>query len=249
MVERRFTIVSFHAHPDDEALLISGTLARAAAEGHRVVIVVATAGEAGLAREDWSTSDLGARRRMELEESRGRSAPLASRCSATPTRAGQSATTSATDPAPFSQLDVEPLAHDLAALLTQEDADVLTIYDERGGYGHPDHVQVHRVGIRAAEIAGTRAVLEATLDRKAISTAVSVLRRLAWILPIPELPDLSGVVHLPRRPNSPHRRAQPHPLKGGSDERTRQPEDRRRGGDLRTLALNRDFPVDCAAVC
>ena len=39
---------SFHAHPDDEALLVSGTLARAAAEGHRVVVVVATEGEAGL---------------------------------------------------------------------------------------------------------------------------------------------------------------------------------------------------------
>jgi membrane-associated phospholipid phosphatase len=63
VAERRFTIVSFHAHPDDEALLTSGTLARAAADGHRVVIVVATSGEAGLAREDWATSDLGARRR------------------------------------------------------------------------------------------------------------------------------------------------------------------------------------------
>ncbi|MDQ1626151.1 MAG: hypothetical protein QOJ49_1649, partial [Actinomycetota bacterium] len=44
-----YTVVSFHAHPDDEALLTSGSLARAAAEGHRVVLVVATAGEAGLA--------------------------------------------------------------------------------------------------------------------------------------------------------------------------------------------------------
>ncbi|WP_296607297.1 PIG-L family deacetylase, partial [Nocardioides sp.] len=39
----RFTVVSFHAHPDDEALLTGGTLARAAAAGHRVVLVVATA--------------------------------------------------------------------------------------------------------------------------------------------------------------------------------------------------------------
>ncbi|WP_030441797.1 PIG-L family deacetylase [Actinoplanes subtropicus] len=54
---RRFTLVSFHAHPDDESLLTGGTLARAAAEGHRVVLVVATLGEAGGA---------GARRRAEL---------------------------------------------------------------------------------------------------------------------------------------------------------------------------------------
>ncbi|HEY0694645.1 MAG TPA: PIG-L family deacetylase, partial [Kribbella sp.] len=44
-----FTLVSFHAHPDDEVLLTGGTLARAAAEGHRVVLAVATDGEAGAA--------------------------------------------------------------------------------------------------------------------------------------------------------------------------------------------------------
>src|SRR5580658_8433298 len=38
------TVLAFHAHPDDEALLTGGTLARLAAEGHRVVIVVATDG-------------------------------------------------------------------------------------------------------------------------------------------------------------------------------------------------------------
>ena len=43
------TIVAFHAHPDDEALLTAGTMARAAAEGHRVVLVLATDGGAGLA--------------------------------------------------------------------------------------------------------------------------------------------------------------------------------------------------------
>src|SRR5690625_3987234 len=41
------TVVAFHAHPDDEAILTGGTLARAAAEGHRVVVVVATDGRVG----------------------------------------------------------------------------------------------------------------------------------------------------------------------------------------------------------
>ena len=44
-------------------------------------------------------------------------------------------------------------------------ADVLTIYDWHGNYGHPDHVQVHRVGVRAAELAGTPRVFEATMNR------------------------------------------------------------------------------------
>ena len=39
------------------------------------------------------------------------------------------------------------------------------VYDDHGGYGHPDHVQVHRVGVRAAELAGTPVVYEATFDR------------------------------------------------------------------------------------
>lgn len=65
----RSTVVSFHAHPDDEALLTAGTLARAVAEGHRVVIVVATAGEAGLADLPGGPGDLGGTRRAELAAS------------------------------------------------------------------------------------------------------------------------------------------------------------------------------------
>ena len=45
---------------------------------------------------------------------------------------------------------------------------MLTVYDEHGGYGHPDHIQVHRVGVRASELAGTRRVYEATANRDAI---------------------------------------------------------------------------------
>lgn len=52
--------------------------------------------------------------------------------------------------------------------LLEESADVLNVYDAAGGYGHPDHVHVHRVGIRAAAIAGTPIVLEATVDRRLI---------------------------------------------------------------------------------
>ena len=44
----------------------------------------------------------------------------------------------------------------LAVILGEEQADVLTTYDDNGGYGHPDHIQVHRVGQRAAELVGAR---------------------------------------------------------------------------------------------
>jgi LmbE family N-acetylglucosaminyl deacetylase len=61
--------------------------------------------------------------------------------------------------------DVDEAAARLAAILDEERAEVLTIYDDIGGYGHPDHIQVHRVGVRAAELAGTPMVYEATINR------------------------------------------------------------------------------------
>lgn len=192
---RRFTIVSFHAHPDDEALLTSGTLARAAADGHRVVLVVATAGEAGLTSTEWSDGGLGGRRTEELAASADAIGATRVEVLGHPDSGWSSSgpvSTPETGPTPFSRLDVEPLAQELAALLVEESADVLTVYDEHGGYGHPDHVQVHRVGLRAAEVAGTPVVLEATVDRDLIARAVSVLGRVGRLVPVPELPDTTA---------------------------------------------------------
>ncbi|GAB3777060.1 PIG-L family deacetylase [Nocardioides ungokensis] len=193
---RRFTVVSFHAHPDDEALLTGGTLARAAADGHRVVLVVATLGEAGLADlPGEARCSLGETRRAELAASAGaigaaRVEVLGYADSGWST--GTEPTPVRPDREPFSTVDVDVAAEALARILREEGADVLTVYDANGGYGHPDHVQVHRVGLRAAALAGTPVVLEATLDRGLLLTAVGWLRRLAWVLPLPQLPDLSG---------------------------------------------------------
>jgi LmbE family N-acetylglucosaminyl deacetylase len=71
-------------------------------------------------------------------------------------------------PYSFWTADVENAAARLAAILREEAADVLTIYDDNGGYGHPDHIQVHRVGLRAAELAGTPRVFQATMNRDEI---------------------------------------------------------------------------------
>ena len=48
-------------------------------------------------------------------------------------------------PGAFAAADIEEAANALAAILVDEQADVLTVYDENGNYGHPDHIQVHRV--------------------------------------------------------------------------------------------------------
>jgi LmbE family N-acetylglucosaminyl deacetylase len=75
-------------------------------------------------------------------------------------------------------VDVEAAAVRLAALLREEHVDVLTTYDRNGGYGHPDHVQVHLVGRRAAQLAGTPVVLEATVSAPLFRAVLRVLRLL-----------------------------------------------------------------------
>jgi LmbE family N-acetylglucosaminyl deacetylase len=78
----------------------------------------------------------------------------------------------------FSTLAVEEAAAPLIELLREERADALTIYDPAGGYGHPDHRQVHTVGAYAAARAGTPLVLEATIDRRLIRRLIRVVAAL-----------------------------------------------------------------------
>jgi LmbE family N-acetylglucosaminyl deacetylase len=175
-----FTLVSFHAHPDDEALLTGGTLARAAAEGHRVVVVTATAGEAGLSCDDRRQGcHLAERRRAEL--ARAASALGCARWELLDYQDsgwGPSTGHDVGPGVPFSLLHPGEPAARLAEILREEQADVLTVYDAQGGYGHADHVQVHRVGVLAAELAGTPVVLEATVDRGRLQHVASVMR---WV--------------------------------------------------------------------
>jgi LmbE family N-acetylglucosaminyl deacetylase len=66
----------------------------------------------------------------------------------------------------FARAGVDQAAALVAEVLRRTRADAVVIYDEGGIYGHADHVQVHRVGLRAAELAGTSTVYEATVDRE-----------------------------------------------------------------------------------
>ncbi len=156
----------FHAHPDDEALLTAGTMAMLAAEGHRVVLVVATAGERGLAEQEPGDA-LRDTRMRELYASAALLGCARVECLGYGD-SGLSPKGGVAEERPdnaFIDADSEEAAKALAAILQEEDAELLTIYDPAGGYGHPDHVQVHRVGKRAAQIAGTPILLEATVNR------------------------------------------------------------------------------------
>ncbi|GAA2743771.1 PIG-L family deacetylase [Terrabacter aerolatus] len=173
------TLLAFHAHPDDEALLTSGTMARAAAEGHRVIVVVATDGELGLAASEFTGE--GALAATRMHELRASAAALGvSRVEHLGYADSGLGPEVAPDPpgaTRFVRADVEEAARRLAAILREEQVDVLLHYEPNGGYGHPDHRQVHRVGQRAAELAGTPKVLEATVPRDTICRAIDLAAR------------------------------------------------------------------------
>jgi LmbE family N-acetylglucosaminyl deacetylase len=155
------TIVAFHAHPDDEVLLTGGTIARLAAEGHRVIVVVACDGDVQGGPEQGrrlqelraSAAILGADKAVHLGYADSGHGPVLYEDPPGRTR--------------FVRADVEEAAEKLATLLAEEHADLLLSYDRQGGYGHRDHVRVHQVGARAAGLTGVR-VLEATVPRELV---------------------------------------------------------------------------------
>ena len=185
-----FTLVAFHAHPDDESLLMGGTLARAGAEGHRVVLVTATDGAAGLTASTSSAGeDLGRRRIAELEaaaEALGaaRVVPLGF------------------PDGGFAGVDVDRARDALLRVVEEESAHVLTGYDPSGGYGHPDHVHVHRVARAVAAAAPGLPLLEATVDRRLVLLGARVVHAIPGAPPV----DLETMrrAYLPR-PEITHR--------------------------------------------
>ena len=160
------TLVTFHAHPDDECIATGGAMAKAAAAGHRVVLVVATRGERGEVADGFldDGEELADRRVKETVES-ARILGVSRVEFLGYVDSGMVGTDSNNDPACFWRAPVDEAAERLATILREENADVLTCYDAHGVYGHPDHIQVHRVGVRAAEMAGTPKVYESTFDR------------------------------------------------------------------------------------
>lgn len=152
-------------------------MALAAEAGHRVVLVIATRGERGeptpgVLRDDemlWerrivetmaSAEILGVRRVEFLGY----------------VDSGMMGEPTNDFPYCFWQADVEHAANRLAAILAEESADLLTVYDDNGGYGHPDHIQVHRVGLRAAQLAGTPEVFQGTMNADHIRRSIEAAR-------------------------------------------------------------------------
>jgi N-acetyl-1-D-myo-inositol-2-amino-2-deoxy-alpha-D-glucopyranoside deacetylase len=148
------TLLCVHPHPDDESIACGGVLARSAAEGHHTVVVTCTGGEEGenLAGIDLADDDLPAHRRRELDAALDvlgvhRHHWLGYRDS------GMAGSPANEHPDSFHRADLEAAARRLAALIRVERPQVVVSDDERGTYGHPDHVKANRVTVRAVELA------------------------------------------------------------------------------------------------
>lgn len=183
------TVVAFHAHPDDEVILTGGTLARASAAGHRVVLVTATDGRVHNEDDD--------SRLDELRCSAGILGVHRVECLAyADSGYGPDFYPDPPGRVRFARADVEQAAGRLADILRSERADLLLSYERNGGYGHRDHVQVHHVGRRAAELAGTPRTLETTMPRELLCRIADLARLLR--LPAPYGPDIARTAYAPR---------------------------------------------------
>jgi LmbE family N-acetylglucosaminyl deacetylase len=183
------TIVAFHAHPDDEAILTGGTLARLSAAGHRIVVVTATDGR--------MNNDVDSTRMDELRSSTDILGVHRVECLG---YADSGYGPAFYDDPPgrvrFGRADLEDAAQRLATILREEDAQLLLSYQPNGGYGHRDHIQVHRVGKQAAELAETPRTLEATMPRELLLRVAKICRLLR--LPPPYTANELASAYAPR---------------------------------------------------
>ena len=157
MNQKRALLV--HAHPDDETINNGATMAKMVSEGVAVTLVTCTRGEEGevlvpeLAHLASSAEDkLGEHRVTELANAMKELGVTDHRFLGNYRDSGMMGTPQNDHPDCFWKADVEKAAKKLAAIIDEVKPQVLITYDEFGGYGHPDHIQAHRVAMRASEI-------------------------------------------------------------------------------------------------
>ena len=157
----RPTLMTVHAHPDDETIGTGGSMAKAVTAGRRVVLVTGTRGEMGeIVVKEMDTPEnhrrLGELRAAELERAMGvlgvtEWESLGYHDSDMVGRPGNR------DPRSFWQADLDEAAGRLVWMIRRYQPDVITTYNEFGGYGHPDHIRTHEVTVRAFPRAGDAA--------------------------------------------------------------------------------------------
>ncbi|MEU4559764.1 N-acetyl-1-D-myo-inositol-2-amino-2-deoxy-alpha-D-glucopyranoside deacetylase [Actinoplanes sp. NPDC023936] len=159
---RRLLLV--HAHPDDEVIGTGATMAHYAALGAHVTLVTCTLGEEGeihvpeLAQLGAAHADqLGGYRLVEWHRACAALGVTDHRMLGGPGRyrdSGMMGLPTNEHPRAFWGADLDEAAALLVEIIREVRPQVMITYDENGFYGHPDHIQAHRVAMRAAELAG-----------------------------------------------------------------------------------------------
>lgn len=159
---RRLLLV--HAHPDDETINNGATMAKYVAEGAAVTLITCTRGEEGevlvpeLAHLAANQSDqLGTHRETELADAMAALGVSDFSFLGAPDRKYRDSGMMGTEPNNRSECfwnaELDEAATRLVKIILDRKPQVMITYDEFGGYGHPDHIQAHRVAMRAAELA------------------------------------------------------------------------------------------------
>jgi LmbE family N-acetylglucosaminyl deacetylase len=194
------TFMAVHAHPDDEATGTGGVLARYAAEGIRTVLVTCTDGRCGDGPGGVKPGEPGhdpeavaAARATELEAS----CAILGVDSLEVLGYGDSGMMGwAANEAPgaFWSTPVEEGAARLAALMKLYEPDVVVTYDPNGFYGHPDHIQAHRITMAALErIGSTAKVYWTTMPHSVMAKFGEMAREAGMDMPDELPPDMPPI--------------------------------------------------------
>jgi N-acetyl-1-D-myo-inositol-2-amino-2-deoxy-alpha-D-glucopyranoside deacetylase len=158
MKGNKLTLMTVHAHPDDEAISTGGCLAKYSAEGIRTVLVTCTKGELGKSEDPLYRPP---RPGMEIVEIREKELAAAIRTlnigvyhNLNYKDSGMAGTQGNHDPKAFARAEITEAAHRLAGIIRRERPQVIVTYDENGIYGHPDHIMANRVTQKAFAAAG-----------------------------------------------------------------------------------------------
>ncbi|MEU6101848.1 N-acetyl-1-D-myo-inositol-2-amino-2-deoxy-alpha-D-glucopyranoside deacetylase [Streptomyces flaveolus] len=201
---RRLLLV--HAHPDDESINNGATMARYAAEGAHVTLVTCTLGERGevippgLAH--LTGAALGGHRRGELSEAMRALGVDDVRLLGGPGRyadSGMMGLPDNDDPGCLWQAGLDEAAALLVEVIREVRPQVLVTYDPEGGYGHPDHIQAHRIAMRAVELAAEAGcpVAKVYWNRVPRTVAEDAFARLRDDLPGLSFEKAAGVEDVP----------------------------------------------------
>jgi LmbE family N-acetylglucosaminyl deacetylase len=184
------TLVCVHAHPDDEAFFAAGAVAHYAALGHRVVLITCTNGMLGfdqnhLAGNQRGHDEVGTKvtRAGELQRSMA-TLGFARAVSLGYDDSGMMGWPQNENPDAFMNVDVDAAARTVASILDEEDAAVVVTYDERGFYGHPDHIQANVIARRAVQLSSSvERLYYSVVPEGVITTLIAGAKEIGLSLP------------------------------------------------------------------